>query len=98
MLFSNIGGAIFMDTGIAWDDDQTLKFFSKTPSQDEDVVTLFKDSPNGLFRTKHFLATIGYGVRINLGIFLMRIDFAWPTDFYSTDKNMQVLWSLGADF
>jgi hypothetical protein len=98
MLFSNIGGAVFMDTGVAWDDDQKLKLFSRSPSKDEDVVTLFKDSPNGLVRTQHFLATIGYGVRINLGIFLMRIDFAWPTDFYSTSKDMHVLWSLGADF
>ncbi len=98
MLFSNIGGALFMDMGVAWDRDQSLKLYSATPSDDPDTVTLFRESPNGFIQTKHFLTTMGYGVRINLGIFLMRIDFAWKTNLYSTSNDMHVLWSLGADF
>ncbi|MBN1481382.1 hypothetical protein EH223_03320 [candidate division KSB1 bacterium] len=97
ILLANIGGATFMDLGVAWDRDQTVKLYSKSPTTDENTVTLFNKAPNGFIRSQHLLATMGFGLRINLGIFLMRVDFAWKTDFYRTDKDMHVLWSLGAD-
>ncbi|MBN1466320.1 BamA/TamA family outer membrane protein, partial [candidate division KSB1 bacterium] len=96
IFLSNIGGAVFMDMGVAWDDDETFKLYSATP--DDESVTLFSKAPNRLIRAQDLLATIGFGLRINLGIFLMRVDFAWPTDFYRTSKEMEILWSLGADF
>ncbi len=80
----NIGGALFTDLGLAWDSGEKVKPFVK--------------SPNGLIQTRDIFASMGFGARINLGIFLLRMDLAWPTNFYSTAKSPQVLWSLGADF
>ena len=98
ILLSNIGGAAFMDMGMAWDRDETINIYSAEATDEENTLTLFNKAPNGFIRSKDLLATIGFGLRINLGIFLMRVDFAWPTDFYQTSKDMHVLWSLGADF
>ena len=96
ILLSNVGGALFMDMGFAWDRGDRLAFYSNDPDQSD--YTLFTKAPNGLFRTEDLFASIGAGVRINLGIFLLRVDFAWPTDFYRTSKDVEILWSLGADF
>ena len=97
IFLSNIAGAAFMDMGIAWDRDEPIKLYSPTPTTDGSIA-LFNKAPNGFIRTQDLLATIGLGLRINLGFFLLRIDFAWPTDFYQTSKEMEILWSLGADF
>ena len=97
LFLSNIGGAAFMDMGMAWDRGEKLNIYSASPTEDGSM-TLFNKAPNGFIRTQDLLAAIGVGLRINLGIFLLRIDFAWPTDFYQTSKDMHVLWSLGADF
>ena len=96
MVLANIGGAAFVDMGMAWDRDESLVFYADDP--DSESMTLFSKAPNGLFRSEDLLASIGLGMRINLGIFLLRLDFAWPTNFYSTSKDVQILWSLGADF
>jgi outer membrane protein assembly factor BamA len=82
--FGNIGGAIFTDMGMAWDKGDQVKPFVK--------------APNGLFRTKDLFASFGMGIRIYLGFFLLRMDMAWPTDFYRSADSPQYLWSLGADF
>ncbi len=81
---TNVGGALFTDIGIAWDEGEPFKPFKK--------------SPNGLVRTKDAFAGIGVGARIFLGFFLIRLDLAWETDFYRTETSPMVLWSLGADF
>jgi Tol biopolymer transport system component len=80
----NIGGALFTDMGMAWDKGENIKPFVK--------------APNGLVKTKDVFASIGFGMRLNIGFFLLRYDLAWPTNFYSTAKSPQSLWSLGADF
>ena len=80
----NVGGAMFMDMGAAWDEDETFRPFKKRG--------------NGLFRADDLFTSIGFGARINLGFFLIRVDLAWKTDFYITEKSPIVLWSLGADF
>jgi len=96
MVLGNISGAAFMDAGVTWDRNENLSLYSAEARSDG--MTLFRSAPNGLFRAQDLLASIGLGARINLGIFLLRIDFAWPTDFYRTSKDMHILWSLGADF
>ncbi len=83
--FSNIGGALFTDIGYAWD------------KGNPDGLKPFVKAPNGLVMTKDAFASFGFGVRLNLGIFLLRMDLAWPTDFYRTEDSAFVLWSLGAD-
>ena len=86
MSFFNIGGAIFTDLGIAWDKSESKQ------------VRPFVKSPSGFFRTQDVFASFGFGGRLSLGFLLLRVDFAWPTDFYRTEGTPHVLWSLGADF
>ena len=43
------------------------------------------------------LCGIGYGMRANLGIFVLRYDRGWPTDRLSTGKGVHYF-SLGAEF
>lgn len=80
----NIGGALFADLGLAWDKGNKVKPVVK--------------SPNGLLETRDLFASIGFGSRIYLGIFLLRFDLAWPTTLYKTEKSPHIIWSLGADF
>ncbi len=96
IILANVGGAAFLDMGMAWDRDENFAVYSDDP--DAETMTVFTRAPNGLIRSRDLLANIGLGVRINLGMFLLRVDFAWPTDFYRTSNEVQVLWSLGADF
>jgi len=43
------------------------------------------------------LCGIGYGMRANLGIFVLRYDRGWPTDWLSTGRPVNYF-SLGAEF
>jgi len=80
----HIGGALFTDMGMAWDKGESIKPVVK--------------APNGLFKARDMFASIGFGVRMNIGFALLRYDLAWPTNFYNTSKSPRALWSLGADF
>jgi hypothetical protein len=44
------------------------------------------------------LGGYGYGVRINLGAILLRMDVAWQTDLRETFGSARYYWSLGYDF
>ncbi|MDZ7316020.1 MAG: BamA/TamA family outer membrane protein [candidate division KSB1 bacterium] len=103
LTLGNLAGALFLDSGFAWDRGDNVALYRSEPQPTSDKskqqnLTLFKRAPNGLLQAEDLYASIGWGLRIDLGIFLLRVDFAWPTNFYSTSKDMQVLWSLGADF
>lgn len=80
----NVGGALFMDMGMAWDKEDDLKPFVKRD--------------DGFYRAQDLFTSIGFGARMNLGFFLLRLDFAWETDFMRTASSPVVLWSMGADF
>ncbi len=41
---------------------------------------------------------MGFGLRANFGIFVLRYDLAWKTDWHRYMKNPQNYWSLGAEF
>lgn len=81
---SNIGGALFTDIGAAWDKGKPLD-------------KVFKLNRNSLY-TDNLFVSYGFGARMNLGFLLLRLDLAWPTNFYRSATSPQVLWSLGADF
>ncbi len=81
--FWNIGGAIFSDMGLAWNKGDQVKPFVR--------------GPNDIIQTRDVFMSYGFGARIFLGFFLLRVDFAWPTDLYQSG-DMHVIWSLGADF
>jgi outer membrane translocation and assembly module TamA len=41
---------------------------------------------------------IGWGLRVNLGIFVLRYDQAWKTDWREYVRDMKNYVSLGAEF
>jgi len=86
----NVGGALFMDMGMTWDKGEKFQPFVKSPSGL--IRANVGDDEFGIF------SSFGFGARMNMGFFLLRLDLAWPTDFYRTAKSPRVLWSLGADF
>ncbi len=78
-----VRGAIFCDVGSAWDG----KF---------DPLVNDKFSPFGN-EHKDLITSTGFGVRIFLGYFLLRIDTAWEYDGTGFSKP-RYLFSLGGDF
>ncbi|MCK4547846.1 MAG: PD40 domain-containing protein [Candidatus Eisenbacteria sp.] len=78
----NIGGAMFMDVGSAWDSIRTVRVAR---------------SGRGGFVLDDVHASFGLSVRWRFGYFPIRVDFAWPTDFSHVDEN-RVHFTLGGDF
>jgi hypothetical protein len=80
--FTNIGGTAFFDVGNAFDGE-------------------FRNPINlsgSRFRLDDSHADVGFGVYMYVGYFLMSFQFAWPTDFYRFDNEMQFHWYLGPTF
>ncbi|TKJ37271.1 hypothetical protein CEE37_14275 [candidate division LCP-89 bacterium B3_LCP] len=82
MHFTNIRGALFLDTASAWYEDN----FRGTDRNANGDVTL-----------DDIMMGYGFGARINLGIFLLRWDVAWRTYWDRTDKP-RYYFSLGAEY
>ncbi|HEX9916841.1 MAG TPA: BamA/TamA family outer membrane protein [candidate division Zixibacteria bacterium] len=80
--FHYITGAMFCDFGAAW--NQTKKFKGATT----------KDGT----RLNDIKAGVGFGARVNLGIFVLRFDSAWKTDFNDIAAKPINYFSLGAEF
>ena len=85
MFFSNIRGALFFDMGAAWKDDKDFQFFKS----DKESLLPGLATPIG---------GIGFGMRVNLGMFLLRYDLAWRTDLSRTYGKPKSYFSLGAEF
>jgi outer membrane protein assembly factor BamA len=79
---SRVQGAIFFDAGSAW-------FGSN-----------FKGgtSEGGNSRLNDIKTGFGFGMRANLGIFVLRYDLAWKTDFNTIADKSTSYFSFGADF
>jgi Tol biopolymer transport system component len=82
--FQNIRGVMFMDLGSAWDNDKAWKPFTSGDS--------------GMPRLNDLRGGFGLGVRMNLGYFILRYDYARATDFASVSKDAVHYFSFGADF
>ncbi|MEE4312315.1 MAG: BamA/TamA family outer membrane protein [candidate division KSB1 bacterium] len=80
---ANIRGALFVDAGSAWDDNNFRAFRSSTGS---------------LPRFDDIFMGYGFGARLNLGFFLLRFDAAWTTDLASTSPKPVYYFSLGPEF
>ncbi|KAA3615409.1 MAG: hypothetical protein DWQ05_13720 [Calditrichaeota bacterium] len=78
---TNIRGAAFTDIGSAW----------------EDEFRASERLPSGKRRLKDVAWSYGWGFRVNLGIFLLRMDAAWRSDILQTSKP-NYLFSIGTDF
>lgn len=81
--FQDIRGALFLDIGSAWTNDRAWKPFASRPY--------------GIPKLDDLKAGFGFGLRMNLGYFILRYDFAKPTDFENTGKAVHYF-SLGAEF
>ncbi len=79
LIFSNIGGVLFLDMAKVWDVPRGYE----------------TDSPDV---TNNMIGGYGYGIRVNLGLMLLRVDVAWKTDLRDTYGDARYYWSLGYDF
>ena len=82
MTLRYITGAVFLDMGSAW--TETDKFKGGTT----------KDGS----RLRDIKAGFGFGARINLGVFVLRYDAGWGTDFADVSPKPEHYFSLGAEF
>ncbi len=82
LVISRVGGAIFTDVGAAW-------FGSN-----------FKGGTTfgGVEKLRDIKVGFGFGMRMNLGFFLLRYDLAWSTDFHAVSDKPSYYFSFGADF
>jgi len=83
MALQNIRGVVFWDAGSAWSENESIKILTKN-SHDHWYL---RDVATGF----------GYGVRVNLGFFLLRLDAAWRTDLIKFSKP-RYYFSIGTDF
>lgn len=79
---SNIRGALFVDTGTAWDNAKFEPFIFKP----------------GSIQLDDLFMGYGIGARLNLGFFLLRLDVAWTTDFVYNSPKPKYYFSLGPEF
>jgi len=82
VIFGNINGAIFIDAGAAWEED--FKFSSINPI-------------SGIRQFDDFIASYGYGLRLNIGYTILRLDFAKDYLFDGSTSPWQFYFSLGSD-
>lgn len=80
--FSNIGGTVFFDVGHAW--------YDRWPKT-------FRTDVNHL-ELQDARADVGFGVYMDVGFFLASFQFAWPTNLYRFDQDMQFHFYLGPTF
>jgi outer membrane protein assembly factor BamA len=64
IVLSRMRGAIFLDVGAAWDENELFK----------------GATTDGPFRLVSIKSGFGYGARVNLGFVVMKFDQAWKTD------------------
>lgn len=89
MLLSRIEGVMFLDAGAAWFKGQKFQPFS---GADDPTTAEVEGS-----RLKDLKSGFGYGMRANLGLFVLRFDTAWKTNFEHT-SSPRYYFSFGADF
>jgi outer membrane protein assembly factor BamA len=79
---ANIGGTVFFDVGHA--------FYDRWPKT-------FNTNVNHL-ELNDAKADVGFGLYMDVGFFLASFQFAWPTDLYRFDQDMQFHFYLGPTF
>jgi Tol biopolymer transport system component len=82
----NIRGVFFLDVGGAWYRENGEEAFKPFTGE------------NALVRLVDLKAGYGFGMRVNLGFFLLRYDLAQPTDFSEHTGGKKNYFSIGAEF
>ena len=83
LVLGNVRGLVFSDWVRTWAGNQV--------DTDDLFSTLYRDQNNTYWGT-------GFGMRMNLGIFILRYDLAFDMSYSDRWDNRQHLWSLGLDF
>ena len=83
MVIGNVRGELFSDWVKTWNAEQI--------GGSNFYDTVFKDQNNSYWGT-------GFGMRMNLGIFVLRYDMAFDMSEQTLWDNRQHIWSLGLDF
>lgn len=78
-----VSGAIFWDMGAAWDYNKELRIF---------------DDQKGFPVLGGVKGGFGFGARVNLGIFVLRVDLAWATNLSEVAHKPETYFSFGAEF
>ncbi len=78
-----VSGAIFWDMGAAWNYNKEFRFF---------------DDQLGFPTLGSLKGGFGFGARVNLGIFVLRVDLAWATNFSYVAPKPETYFSFGAEF
>ncbi|NNM35184.1 MAG: BamA/TamA family outer membrane protein [Gemmatimonadetes bacterium] len=77
-----IGGAVFFDTGSAWNDR----------------FRAFNRDDNGNFILQDLNANYGFGIRARVGFIPLKFDWAWKTDFVTSGGDAQYTFSIAPEF
>lgn len=77
-----VTGNLFLDVGSSWDKESGFK----------------GATGQGSPRLLDIKSAFGFGIRANLGIFVLRYDLAWRTDLSSIADHPKYYFSIGADF
>jgi Tol biopolymer transport system component len=89
---AQVSGAIFWDMGTTWKGGGG-DFYENMHLHNPYLPTSPDSSSSG-----DILAGFGLGPRINLGIFVLRVDLAWATNLDHVAKKPRWYFSLGAEF
>jgi outer membrane protein assembly factor BamA len=83
---------------LAWPIPLSLRYINGAVFADIGNAWDKKDEFNNIPLPKHIYGGIGYGLRANLGIFVLRFDEAWKTDWTRYVNSPISYWSLGAEY
>ncbi len=92
MTFRHIGGAFFADMGATFE-------LADSPDLSDPVdPTTPPVEPNRLNSLDDFVGGVGFGTRVHLGIFILRMDAAWRVANQRIANRPRYYWSIGAGF
>jgi hypothetical protein len=83
---------------LAWPLPLSLRYINGAVFADIGNAWDKKDEFRNVPLPKHIYGGVGYGLRANLGIFVLRFDEAWKTDWTHYLDFPVSYWSLGAEF
>jgi outer membrane protein assembly factor BamA len=83
---------------LAWPMPIALRYITGAVFIDAGNAWDKKDEYDKVPLPRQIYSGIGYGLRANLGIFVLRYDRAWKTDWTQSPYSPVSYWSLGADF
>ncbi len=89
---AQVSGALFWDMGTSWN-SRDSRFLENLHFHDPHNTNI-PDST----RVGDVLAGFGFGPRINLGIFVLRVDLAWATNMVHVAHKPRWYFSFGAEF